>query len=385
MMAGSLRRARWLVAIAALAAASLVAFKIIRGNAGVWLPGYLTHLLAKRPPPPGTRHLLFLFVDHYEPDHGGVAPERGVARNREWLARYRALADRHRDSYGRRPQHTWFYAAEQHNDGVMQDLSRAVHDGYGEIELHWHHGNDTNETAPPKLRAILDWFASYGALVSASGKVSFGFIHGNWTLDDSGTSDRCGVRRELDILKAAGCYADFTFPAAGLPMQPRKVNGLYYARDDDQPKSYDTGVDAAVGRRGGAGLLIFEGPLGLRWSWHATEAAGVEDEYEPAPARVDDWVASGIGVAGRPEWTFVKIHTHGIQSRQAVLGEAADRMLTHLEQAYGRAPWRLHYVTAREAFNIVRAAEEGRTGDPEQYLDFEIEKPRNRSTIQPSR
>lgn len=378
------RPARTLLRIAAAGVVLLVAlagFKIVRGRGDLWLPGYVAHLLERRAPPAGTRHVLFLFVDHYEPDHyAREKPEQGASLNREWLSSYRALADRHRDSYGRRPQHTWFYAAEQRNGAVMRELSRAVYDGYGEIELHWHHRDDTNETFPPKLADHLAWFNSFGALVDARGKVSFGFIHGKWALDNSWTPERCGVNRELDLLKRAGCFGDFTFPAAGLPVQPRTVNAIYYATDDDGPKSYDGGVAAAAGRRG-EGLLVLEGPLGLRWRWHVTEAAGVEDADGPTSDRVDDWVSAGIGVVGRPEWIFVKVHTHGIQSRRAVLGDAADRMYRHLEERYGRAPYRLHYVTAREAYNVVRAAEAGRTGDPDQYRDFEIGPPLNRTIV----
>jgi hypothetical protein len=39
--------------------------------------------------------------------------------------------------------------------------------------------------------------------------------------------------------------------------------------------------------------------------------------------------------------------------------------------------WRLHYATAREAVNLVRAAETGKTGDPDPYRDFEIPLPAN--------
>src|SRR6185312_12286536 len=37
--------------------------------------------------------------------------------------------------------------------------------------------------------------------------------------------------------------------------------------------------------------------------------------------------------------------------------------------------FRLHYVTARQAFNLVRAAEHGATGDPAQFLDWEVTPP----------
>jgi hypothetical protein len=34
--------------------------------------------------------------------------------------------------------------------------------------------------------------------------------------------------------------------------------------------------------------------------------------------------------------------------------------------------WSLHYVTAREMYNIVRAAEDGYKGNPREYRDYEI-------------
>jgi hypothetical protein len=317
---------------------------------------------------------VFLFVDHYEPGTG----DEGAARNREWLERYRAFADRHRDSYGRKPQHTWFYPYEQHDDAVMRELTRAVYEGYGEIELHLHHGDDTNESFPPLLAEAVEWFRARGAIVSEDGKTSFGFIHGNWSLDGSGRKERCGVTRELTFLREAGCYADFTFPAAASVSQPRKVNAIYYARDDDRPKSYDDGVEARVGApRPRDGLLIFQGPINLKLGRRFTDAAALEERHEPAPSRVDRWVATGIAVRGKPEWVFVKIHTHGIQGRRVVFSPEADAMMTYLEERYGGGDWRLHYVTAREAYNIVRAAEDGLGGDPDSYRDYEIAPPVN--------
>src|SRR5262249_8637394 len=38
----------------------------------------------------------------------------------------------------------------------------------------------------------------------------------------------------------------------------------------------------------------------------------------------------------------------------------------------------LHYVTAREAYNVAKAAEAGCSGDPNRYRDFEVPPPANR-------
>jgi hypothetical protein len=368
------RKRPWIALILLAAALSGgAAYLVVRAKAYLWLPDYASHLVEAPPRVTGTRHLLFVFVDHYEPGKG----EAGLARHLEWMEQYRALAGRHRDSYGRPPQHTWFYAYDHHNEGVMRDLARASFDGLGEVELHWHHGNDTNQGFPPKLTEALAWFRSFGALVSQDGTTAFGFIHGNWALDDSRTPDLCGVSRELTILKEAGCYADFTFPSAGVESQPRKVNSIYYALDDDLPKSYDRGVDARVGRHPSDGLLVMEGPLSLKLGRQFTDAGAIDTGHDAAPERVDRWVRAGIHVEGRPEWTFVKIYTHGAQSRRTVFSAGTDALLSHMEQAYGSGGWRLHYLTAREAFNLVRAAEDGLTGDPDAYRDYQVKRPVN--------
>jgi hypothetical protein len=246
-------------------------------------------------------------------------------------------------------------------------------DGYGEIEFHWHHGTDDNKSFRRKLTEGIDWFTRHGALVDANGRVSFGFIHGNWSLDNSRGNDFCGVTRELEILKQAGCYADFTFPSFGQVSQPPTPNTIFYARDDDRPKSYDRGEEARVGRTKRNDLMVFQGPLTL------TDYGAVETDPFPDERKIDSWVDANIHVGGRPEWVFVKVFTHGVQSRKVIFSPVVETMFSYLEQKYGKGGYRLHYVTAREAYNIVRAAEDGKRGDPEQYRDYEIAVPVNRS------
>lgn len=335
----------------------------------IWLPDYITGQLRRADPEPKLIHVIFLMVDHYEPGRG----EKGAKVNQEWLYHYKELANRHKDSYGRVPQHSWFYAYDQKNELVMPELVRAVRDGYGEVEFHWHHGNDNNAEFPAKLAEGVAWFNRYGAMIDAQGKKSFAFIHGNWSLDNSGGHDFCGVTRELKILKSLGCYGDFTFPAFGNIAQPRKVNSIYYASDDDHSKSYDTGVGARVGSHNIKDLMIFEGPLTL------IDYGAIETDPFPNAAEIDSWIKANIHVSGRPEWIFVKTFTHGVQSRKLFFSFVTDAMFSYLENKYNNERYKLHYVTAREAYNIVRAAEDGKTGDPNMYLDYEIEKPVSRS------
>jgi hypothetical protein len=390
--------------------AALLAYKVVKWKAYVWLPDYLTQMVRDGEKSVSSPvHIMFIVADHYEL---GRRPD-AASRNREWLAKYMAMASRHGDSYGRKPQHTWFYAYDQKNDEAMRDLAKAVGQGYGEIELHWHHSHDTNASFADKLRDALKWFNSFGAMTPQVGEdslksptgsavpkglagvpaglatashgapatVRFGFIHGNWGLDNSRGKEYCGVTRELDILRQAGCYADFTFPSFGYESQPSKTNSIYYAMDDSASKSYDTGVDAAVGGTNREGLMVFEGPLGLILGRPLFDYGAIDIDNSPSRSRVDSWIARNIHVKGRPEWIFVKVYTHGVWSQRVFLGKETDDMFTYLEQRYGKGAYRLHYVTAREAFNIVRAAENGLSGDPDSYRNYEIREPANKSAF----
>ena len=199
-----------------------------------------------------------------------------------------------------------------------------------------------------------------------------------WALDNSRdpqTGEACGINNELILLRRLGCYADFTHPSWG-PMHPRLVNRLYYATDDPtKPKSYDTGTVMRVGAAAVGDLLIFEGPSvvrlrGLRPTYDHGDVTMAE---RPTPERIDDWIRSGIHVQGRPEWIFVKVFTHGAVAadHEAVLGRWADQLYTYLESQYNDGQrFVLHYVTAREAYNIAKAAEAGHTGNPTTYRNF---------------
>src|SRR5262249_8467929 len=157
-------------------------------------------------------------------------------------------------------------------------------------------------------------------------------------------------------LREAGCYADFTFPALGSPAQPRTTNSIYYATEDGNPKSYNTGVKVVVGRPPSGDLMIFQGPTFIDWRQGQIEDGAVEDISSFHPRRLKTWLSANVHVPGRPEWIFIKMHTHAMQNRESFLSSANDAMFTAMEKCWTRPPFRLHYVTAREAYNIVKAA-----------------------------
>jgi hypothetical protein len=355
-------------------------WKALRGG---WLPGYLfghRPLDLRRIGRDRPIDVIVLVADHYEParSFGDAAAVESV---RSWCAVYEELAERHRDADGRSPQHTWFYRYDYPNPGCVQALSESTFRGFGEVEFHLHHGYDTHANFAATLRDGLGWFNRFGAMRTAEPRPRqrFGYVAGNWSLDNGdGNASYSGCNTELLALRDAGCYADFTFPAFGSPAQPRKSNAIYYATDDPGPKSYDTGTDVVLGREPSGDLMIFQGPLTIDWRAGRFEDGALETFAPPHPRRLDRWLSAHVHVKGRPEWLFVKLHTHAMQSRDTFLSPATDALFEAMETVWNRPPFRLHYVTGREAYNLVKAAEAGHAGDPDDYRDFLIPPPANR-------
>jgi len=361
---------------------SLIAFGAIKTFKVVdtkypWLWMYLHDQIQpeKDVPIKGPKHIMFLFVDHWEP-HDQATVDR-------WMKDYPLVAEKHVDHDGKHPQHSffWFFS---HSDLVekksfLKQLASLVYQGFGEIELHLHHANDTEETFLKQMNEAIQLSKEVGAFVTGEiqPRTTFGFIHGMWALDNSRGRGDCGVNNELILLRRLGCYADFTNPSWG-PMHSRVVNRLYYATDDPlKPKSYDRGIPMEVGKPGVGDLLMFTGQSvakidGFRLRYDHGE---IDREHLPTPKRVDSWVRKAVHVKGKPEWIFIKVFAHGAiaQDHEAVLGKWRDEMHTYLESRYNDGVhYVLHYVTAREAYNIAKAAEAGKTGNPNDYRDFVI-------------
>jgi hypothetical protein len=377
-----------LVLVALLVFAALLLTWAIRArNMQIWLGSYLRR--RPRPRVDGPVHVMFCFVDHFEPAWGRADLATQRKRVDRWCHDYRELASVHRDADGRPPQHSFFYPEEEYVEEHLQKIAALCADGYGELEIHLHHDDDTADNFRSTISRFNELLHErHGALPRdpQTGQLRFAFIHGNWSLDNSRADGRwCGINNELILLRELGCYADFTLPSAPSDTQTRMINAIYYATDDPaRPKSHNTGEPVRVGGQPSGDLMIVQGPLGLNWRERRfgviprIENADVRRGCPPTPARVDAWVDTGIHVEGRPEWVFVKVHTHGTQERDmdTLLGEAAHAMHAHLESAYNDgARYVLHYVTARETYNIIKAAEAGRTGNPHEFRDFVLPRP----------
>lgn len=352
-----------------------------------WIGGYGRHWLRNLglPRTEEPRHVLFALCDHFEPLWGGASDARGRARVTRWVDDYPKLASEFRDGDGRPPRHTFFFPGEQYAPAYLDSLGRLARAGLGEVELHLHHDADD---APKLAHDILSYagaYAKHGHLSrDADGRLRYGFIHGNWCLANSRRDGRwCGVDSELSVLFDTGCYADFTFPSAPDETQPSIVNQIYWpAGDPARARAHESGVRARVGLRMDGRILMIQGPLALARRQgrigFRIESAALTANDPATESRIDTWVSQAIHVEGLPDWIFVKVHTHGAPEAQAasLLGEPGRAMHRALGARYNDGKrFVLHYVTAREMFNIALAAMVGFGGNPGRFRDYVLPPP----------
>jgi hypothetical protein len=352
-----------------------------------WLPGYALTSSKRRPVRRGQSvHLLLCIADHYEPRHAAVSPEAADARVQHWLEEYPRLFGRFRDSDGRPPRHTFFYPMEQYEPAHIEALAGLCRAGCGEIEIHLHHEGDTAESLQRKLLMYKELLGERHGLLARqvkTGELAYGFVHGDWALDNSHPRGRCcGVNNELTVLQQTGCYADFTLPSAPEPQQTRKINSIYYAVGaPERAKAHDSGIDVGSGPAPANALMIIQGPLVLDWTrrkWGILpriENACIQWNQPATIARLPQWLRARVHVATRPDWFFVKLHTHGAPERnqQVLLGEPMVQFHQALARlAQENQDFHFHYVSAREMYNLARAAESGWRGSVAEALDYEL-------------
>jgi len=364
----------WIVSFAFVAAAAIVGWRRARASGlDRWLPGYLFTRGSRRLPDPATPiHVFLCIADHYEPWNGRGDLDRARTRVRHWVEDYPANLGSFRDSDGRPPQHTFFYPAEEYDDGLVDELQKLCRAGYGEIEVHLHHDDDTAENLAADLATYTASLSTRHQSLSSdeqSGRPGFVFVHGNWALDNSRADGRrCGVNNELDVLQSAGCYADMTFPSAPSTTQPPTINAIYRALDDPhKPRSHDYGIPLRAGVAAGDGLLMIQGPLVLDWTRKKfgflprLENGCLQASQPPSIRRLDNWLRASVRVQGRPDWYFVKLHTHGAveENAEILLGAASIEFHCELARRAQSSRFHYHYVTAREMVNVALAAEAG--------------------------
>ena len=240
------------------------------------MSGFLISVLTRWPslliaeslhPRPRPAHVLFCMVDHYEPGTGQVDLSIEKKRMAELLAKYPPLADAHADASGQRPRRTWFFPPHYHRHGNLRELVSLCQQGYGEIELHLHHG----KTKPDTPRTWAEPFACAceitrnSAYSEEDGRKRYGFIHGDFALKQLVTGrESCGVDSELSSSRRLVVMPILlSFRERSNPAQ---INSIYYANVNlNRPKAYASGVLAKAGAGPKAGLLMIQGPVRPVW------------------------------------------------------------------------------------------------------------------------
>ena len=380
--------ALWLVLGAtALVGLGLIAWRLRARGLGIWLVPYAVQTLRRRLPRREQEvHLLLCITDHFEPKNSGASPEQARQRVRRWVEDYPRQFGDFRDSDSRTPRHTFFYPMEAYDPEHLDALGTLCRAGFGEVEIHLHHNDDTAQSLHAQLLKFKALLTERHGLLSrrkGTGEVAYGFIHGNWALCNSRPDGTwCGVNEELDVLRETGCYADFTYPSAPHPTQPAKINSLYYARTlPGRRRSHHRGSDVGCGPEPADSLLLVQGPLALDWSHRKfgvvprLENGCLQNSQPPAPSRIDTWLRARVQVSSRPDWFFVKLYAHGAEeeSMDALLGEPMRRFHEALvRRARGNPHFHYHYVTAREMYNLVKAAEAGWRGSVAEALNYQL-------------
>lgn len=361
-------------------------------NALRWLPAWAWQQIFRRRSR-GPTHLLIAIADHFEPaivpsSPGGFAPRHEQERRLErWCREYPAAMAELRDSDGYPLRHTYFFPAEQADPILIGRMAEHCRDGWGELEIHLHHGIDSPDTPEDAESAIVsfrDSLEKEGCLSrwDGEGPARYGFVHGNWALANSAGGRYCGVDSEMEILARTGCYADLTLPSAPSPAQTAKINALYECSLPlSRQAPHRRGCDLRVGRAPRTFPLIIQGPLGVTlrrrrgWPRPGIENGELSGAYPPALDRLRLWRRAAVAVKGRPEWLFIKLHCHGMDPRDeaAMFGAPMHTFLKEL-LAGGSADGtcEVHFVTAREMVNIALAACDGMAGEPGAFRDYRL-------------
>src|SRR5260370_16959083 len=148
-------------------------------------------------------------------------------------------------------------------------LADHCHAGWGEVEIHLHHGIPHPDTAENTRRVLTEFRDRLAlrhrclAVEEGSTRPGYAFVHGNFALANSAAGRFCGVDSEMQVLAETGCYADLTLPTGfGHPAQTGKINSLYEcALPLDQAVPHRRGIDLTVGRAPTIFPLMVQGPL----------------------------------------------------------------------------------------------------------------------------
>lgn len=331
-------------------------------HADIWLGPYLKDRIRRFGRNDKPKRVWVAITDHYEPLTGGASLETALLRVGAWQKHWPEIASRApRDASGQKPQYSFFYPQEKYHHEILEGIADMVRKGVGDVEVHLHHEHEQPELFEQK---IIEFCArlteKHGLLRQVEGRTVFGFIHGNWALDNALPGGAwCGLNGEIRLLSKLGCYADFTLPSVPSPAQGRVVNQIYWctANPDGKPRSFDNGIEArpAGGRQGD--LLMITGPLGLRYARRVLpriETGEIAGYDLPTRKRAKHWfdLAPLLGedlfiklfTHGAPDWNLKPLLTGGLDKLFGYIAEEADNRGIELNWA---SAWQMYQAASK--------------------------------------
>lgn len=338
------------------------------------------------------KHIVFTIANHFEPawsDNGPLDLDTQRKRLADYHKMARETGEAVRDTDGTKFRHTNFYPGEQYDAGILDELGDMQAEGLGDVEIHLHHGVEKPDTAEDLRNALTEFRDTLAekhnclSRMNGEGDPMYAFVHGNLALANSCGGRFCGVDDEMQILQDTGCYADMTLPSAPDQSQVAVINKIYECGLPlDQAVPHARGKNVEVNGNQPLLPLIFTGPLVFNWTRQIRgipvpriEEGALAANKEADLDRFYRWRSANIGVKGRPDWIFIKLYCHGFFDRDqsACIGEGARRFFSEIvENGEKTGDYKVYFATAREAFNMVAAAIDGKRGSPGDYRDYRL-------------
>jgi hypothetical protein len=341
----------------------------------------------------GQQHLIFVVANHFEPmwNEQGTTLDWNtqLAKLDRWCEQARAIGEAVRDADGTPFRHTNFYPAEQYHPRLLQRLAELQAEGYGEVEVHLHHGVEKPDTEENLRRALVDFRDLLAeehhclSRLDEKGSPRYAFVHGNLALGNSAGGRFCGVDSEMRVLAETGCYADMTLPSAPDQSQVARINAIYQCGHElNEARPHRSGAQLRVGDEMPQLPIIFTGPLVFNWRRRVRGLPvprlddGVLSSSQPLDmARLNRWRGARIHIEGKPQWIFIKLYCHGFFQfdQPSTIGERVQRFWEEaIEHGDRTGEFKIHFASAREAFNMAMAATDGREGEPGLYRDYRL-------------
>ncbi len=326
------------------------------------------------------KHIIITVANHFEPawSEGGFLDHKTqIKRLKEYHKLARSTGEAVTDADGTKFRHTNFYPAEQYHPEILDVMAEMQAEGLGEVEVHLHHGVEQPDTADNLRSALVefrDTLAEKHKCLSrepGSETPKYAFVHGNLALANSCGGRFCGVDNEMQILRDTGCYADMTLPSAPDQSQVSVINSIYECGLPLQNAvPHRRGNCVSVNGKEPQLPLIFTGPLVFNWTRRikGLPVPRIDDGALTAnqpldAARFQRWRSANITVSGKSDWVFVKLYCHGFfdADQSVCIGDDAKRFFgSLLDESSKTGAFKLHFATAREAFNMAAAAIDGK-------------------------